>query len=278
MSMRARRLGGAFSLLALLALVAVGLATAASPPPPAGAPPKPGKVPPRRAERPHPNPATSGGVHACNRLPAVRQADTLEQLVDRLRPLGRRAGAHRRHRQGGRDAVRPGLLGDGAEAGRTRQSGLASARERRPAQNQVQRQRSATVRRPGLPGQHWILGWRISYTGLSSAVNGADLRLNAPGAAGVLAATLCGAVHRGQVRPHHARPRRPGGRPAEGQRLRGRAHGEQPGRRDQRADRQGHREGQDDHGLAQLFASPRTRAGPRARPFSFRMSVCFAAR
>jgi hypothetical protein len=41
-------------------------------------------------------------------------------------------------------------------------------------------------------GQHWILGWRLSYSNLSSAVTGADIRLNVPGAASALAATLCG--------------------------------------------------------------------------------------
>jgi CHRD domain len=41
-------------------------------------------------------------------------------------------------------------------------------------------------------GQHWIVGWRLSYASLSSTVNGADIRLNSPGSAGALAATLCG--------------------------------------------------------------------------------------
>src|SRR5207249_3138459 len=41
-------------------------------------------------------------------------------------------------------------------------------------------------------GQHWILGWRLTYTNVASSVNGADVRIAAPGKAPAVAATLCG--------------------------------------------------------------------------------------
>jgi hypothetical protein len=40
-------------------------------------------------------------------------------------------------------------------------------------------------------GNHWILGWRLSYSNLSSAVSGAQIHINAPTTAPVAAAPLC---------------------------------------------------------------------------------------
>jgi hypothetical protein len=42
-------------------------------------------------------------------------------------------------------------------------------------------------------GNHWILGWRLTYSNLSSAVTGTDMRIQIPGQASTVAATLCGA-------------------------------------------------------------------------------------
>ncbi len=44
---------------------------------------------------------------------------------------------------------------------------------------------------PVTPGVHWILGWRLTYSGLSGPATGATVRTGAPGAAGVLVASLC---------------------------------------------------------------------------------------
>ncbi len=47
----------------------------------------------------------------------------------------------------------------------------------------------------GIPGSghHWLLGWKLTYSNLSSAVSSADIQIAvAPGAAPVAPATLCG--------------------------------------------------------------------------------------
>jgi hypothetical protein len=45
----------------------------------------------------------------------------------------------------------------------------------------------------GIPGSgnHWLLVWKLVYTGLSGAPTGTDIRLSSPGAAGALVATIC---------------------------------------------------------------------------------------
>jgi hypothetical protein len=40
-------------------------------------------------------------------------------------------------------------------------------------------------------GTHWILGWKMTFSGLTGAVTSTDLTLNSPGAAGTVATTLC---------------------------------------------------------------------------------------
>jgi hypothetical protein len=40
-------------------------------------------------------------------------------------------------------------------------------------------------------GNHWILGWRLTYSNLSSTVTGTDLHIQLPGQASAVAATLC---------------------------------------------------------------------------------------
>lgn len=188
MSMRARRLGGAFSLLALLALVAAGLATAASPPPPAG-PAKPGKV--RRVGQSDPTHATSAGsTHAIG-----------YQLSAKLIPSSTSSTASGRwdgvlvHTVGTVKAgAMPSVPGCSVTAPKPGAPGNQGSPPRASGVPHKIKCNGSAVPPFAVPGsgQHWILGWRLSYTGLSSAVNGADLRLNAPGAAGVLAATLCG--------------------------------------------------------------------------------------
>ncbi len=42
-------------------------------------------------------------------------------------------------------------------------------------------------------GNRWILGWRLTYSNLSSAVTGTDMHIQIPGQASTVAATLCGA-------------------------------------------------------------------------------------
>jgi hypothetical protein len=48
-------------------------------------------------------------------------------------------------------------------------------------------------------GNHWILGWRLTYSNLSSAVTSADIHVTVPaGSAPVAAANLCGACVSGK--------------------------------------------------------------------------------
>ena len=162
MSRRARRLGGSLSLLALLALVAAGLATAGSPPAPA----QPGKVssaPPQATASPALVPAIALGLTA--KLAPSTGAST---------PSGRWDGllVH----MFGRSQLAPGCV---------------------------------PVHSIGTPGgagqvtcgrQLWALGWKVSYTGLSSPVTGADIRFKSSvGAAPVVAVTLCGPCSAGKL-------------------------------------------------------------------------------
>ena len=163
MSRRARRLGGALSLLALLALAAAGLATAGSAPSPA----QPGKV----SSTPTHAAASPAMVPAI----AIRLTAKLAPASGASAPSGRWDGllAH----TFGRSQEAPGCV---------------------------------PVRSIGTPGgagqvtcgrQLWVLGWKVSYTGLSSPVTGADIRFKSSsvGAAPVIAVKLCGPCSAGKL-------------------------------------------------------------------------------
>lgn len=47
-----------------------------------------------------------------------------------------------------------------------------------------------TITVPGA-GNHWLIGWKLTYSNLSSAVSGAQIHINAPTSAPVAAAPLC---------------------------------------------------------------------------------------
>jgi CHRD domain len=179
---RRGRLGGILLVLALLGLVAAGLATAdSSPPPKAATPAKPGKVrlvgqtqPARSTPR---HPVMTNGY----RLRAVLSA-----------PGSTTVSGHW-------EAVLVHTVAVGHEGSLPTLQGCTFTG--RPGNGQF------PPRASGLPymikcgpvppvsvtgnGRHWILAWRIFYSGLSSAVTGVDIRLNSPGTAGTLAATLC---------------------------------------------------------------------------------------
>jgi hypothetical protein len=186
MSRRAGRLGGAISLLGLAALIAAGLATAGSPPAPIG-PAKPGKV--RLVGQNDPKTALPAGkVHAIG-----------YRLAAKLTPASSTSSASGHwdgvliHTigtvQNGTMPSIPGCtvtgpkVGGGPGQSPPRSSGLPY---RIKCNGPV-----PSIAVPGT-GQHWILGWRLSYSNLSSAVTGTDLRLNVPGTASALASTLCG--------------------------------------------------------------------------------------
>ncbi len=182
---RAGRTGGALSLLALLALVAAGLATAGPPPAPVG-PAKPGKI--RRVGQSGPGQTSApAGVHAVG-----------YRLTAKLTPSSSTSNASGRwdgvmvHTigtvQAGAMPSIPGCTVTGPKPGAPPLPGRSSG-----IPHKIKCSDSAVppFAVPG-NGQHWILGWKLSYANLSSTVNGADIRLNSPGAAGVLATTLCG--------------------------------------------------------------------------------------
>jgi hypothetical protein len=186
MSKSAGRIGGALSLLALLALVAAGLASAGSSPPPSAGAAKPGKV--RRVGQSNPLAAAPAGkVHAAG----YRLAASLTPSSTTSAASGRWDGVLV-HTVG---VVKPGSMPSipGCSVTGRRPGGPGQSPPR--ASGLPYRIKCGGPVPPFVVprgGQHWILGWRLTYKNLSSAVTGTDLRLNAPGTAGTLAATLCG--------------------------------------------------------------------------------------
>ena len=136
MSTRARRLGGALSMLALLALIAAALASAASPPAPVG-PAKPGKI-------------TKVGQSSSERADRGRQVHAIGYRLTHSSHRPQDVAGHRASWDGvlvhtigivrnGADAVDPRLLRERAEA---RRAGPGAAPpERAPAPDQVREHR-----------------------------------------------------------------------------------------------------------------------------------------
>lgn len=185
MSKRASRLGGALSALALLALVAAGLATAASPPPPARAT-TPGKV--KLVGQTAPSTAVQPrAIHALG----YRLTATLAPSSAASSASGRWDGVLVHTfgvvKNGAMPSV-PGCSLSGPKAGGPGQAPpRASGLPHRIKCN-------GPVPPFAVPGsgQHWILGWVLRYSNLSSSVTGADLRVSVSGsAAPAVAASLC---------------------------------------------------------------------------------------
>jgi hypothetical protein len=188
MSRRARHLGGALSLLAVLALTAAGLATAGSSPAPVG-PAKPGKI--HRVGQSDPGSATAspGGVHAVGyRLTAKLAPSTGSSTAS-----GRWDGVLVHTIGTVKAGAMPSVPGCSVTAPKPGAPGKSGSPPRSSGVPHTIKCNGSAVPPFTVPssGQHWILGWRLSYTNLSSAVNGSDIRLNTPGAAGTLATTLC---------------------------------------------------------------------------------------
>ena len=183
MSKRAGRVGGALALLALVALVAAGLASAGSPPAPVG-PAPPGKV--RNVGQSTPGAAPAGKVHAVG-----------YRLTAKLSPSSTTSSATGRW-----DAVLVHTIGTVRNGTMPSIPGCSVVQPKAGGPGQNPPRGSGIPHRikcngpvppfavPGT-GQHWILGWRLTYSNLSSTVNRTDLLLSAPGAAPVVAATLC---------------------------------------------------------------------------------------
>lgn len=195
MSRRARRLGGALSLLALLALVAATLAQAGSPPAPITAT-SPGKLQKVGQSNPTAPTQAAGSVHAIG-----------YRLTAKLAPTGNAPSSATGHWDGvlvhtigvvknGQMPSVPGCSVTAPKAGGPgqappRQSGL-------PHQIKCSGGAVPPFTVPG-SGQHWILGWKLTYSNLSSAVSSADIHVTvAAGAAPVAAANLCTACVSGK--------------------------------------------------------------------------------
>jgi hypothetical protein len=175
----------ALSLLGLVALVGAGLATAGSPPPPIG-PAKPGKV--TRVGQSNPNaPTHANPTHA-----------TGFRLTARLAPAAGTSSA-----SGKWDGILVHMVGVVKQGPMPSVPGCSVSAPKPGGPGQAPPRGSGVPHKikcggpvPPFPvpgsGNHWVLGWRLSFQNLSSTVNGTDIRIQAPGAASTVAATLCG--------------------------------------------------------------------------------------
>ena len=187
MSTRARLLGGALSLLALLALTAAGLASAASPPPPFG-PAKPGKV--TRVAQTAPAPAAAGSVHALG-----------YRLSAKLAPASSTSAASGHwdgvlvHTVGVvQNGVMPSIAGCSVTSPKAGGPGQSPPRQSGIPHRIKCGGPAGAVPPFAVPGSgnHWILGWKLTYDKLSSAVSRADILVTAAaGAAAVAPMNLC---------------------------------------------------------------------------------------
>jgi len=185
MSKRARRLGGALSLLMLLALAAAGISAAGGGS--SGVPVVP----------------TKGSVHLVGRstpsasAPSVVVQPTVNRLAARLLPTSSTSAA-----SGHWDGILVHTTGV-VHTGALPLPGCSVTGPRQGVPARPPRRSTMPARTihcggpvppfaaPSTSGQHWFMGWMLRYTNLSSAATGADIRLNSPGAAGTVATTLC---------------------------------------------------------------------------------------
>jgi len=190
MSGRARRLGGALSLLALLSLVAAALASAGSPP---GAPisgTTPGKV--KKVGQSNPNaPTNAPAVHAIGYRLSAKLAPSSSTSTATGRWDGVLVHTTGTVKNGTMPAApvcsvtgpKPGH--PGSPGAPPRQSGIPHT---------IKCGGAGAVPPFTVPagGDHWILGWKLTYSNLSSAVSGAAIHFTPPsGAAPVSSAALC---------------------------------------------------------------------------------------
>jgi CHRD domain len=195
MSRTARRLGGALSLLALLALVAAGLATGGTPPAPVG-PSKPGKISKVGQSNPRSATALPGAIHAVGYRLTARLAPTTGSSAATGRWDGVLVHTVGTVKAGAMPSI-PGCSVTAPKQGRPGQPGSPPRASGIPHKIKCSGGAVPPFAVPGT-GKHWILGWRLSFANLSSAVTGAEIRLNAPGAAGAFATNLCGSCTSGK--------------------------------------------------------------------------------
>jgi hypothetical protein len=196
MGRRARLFGGALSLLALLALTAAALATASTPP---GAPvngTKPGKITKVGQSTPS-APRSAGSVHAIG-----------YRLTAKLAPSSSAPQAATGQWDGvlvhtvgvvhnGQMPSVPGCSVTGPKPGGPGQS--PPRQQGIPHKIKCSGQGAVPPFTVPASGNNWILGWKLTFAHLSSAVTSADIHMTvAAGAAPVAAANLCGACVSGK--------------------------------------------------------------------------------
>ena len=185
MSKRAHRIGGALSLLGLLALVSTGLATAGNGQP--IAPSQPGKI--TKVGQSQPGQTTAPrAVHAIG----TRLGATLTPASSSSTAAGHWDGVLVHIVGVVKNGTMPSIPGCSVTAPKAGGPGQAPPRASGlPHQIKCGGAVPPFVV-PG-SGNHWVLGWRLTYSNLSSSVTGTDMRIQAPGQASTVAATLCGA-------------------------------------------------------------------------------------
>jgi hypothetical protein len=190
MSSRAGLFGGALSLLALLALTAAGLAAASSPP---GSPvngTKPGKITKVGQSNPAAPSTAAGSVHAIG-----------YRLTAKLAPTGN-APAQATGQWDGvlvhtvgivHNGQMPSVPGCSVTGPRPGGPGQAPPRQQGiPHRIKCSGQGAVPPFTVPASGNHWILGWKLTFANLSSAVTSADIHISvAAGAAPIAAANLC---------------------------------------------------------------------------------------
>jgi hypothetical protein len=189
MSTRARRLGGALSLLTLLALTAAGLATASSPPGTPVSGTQPGKITKVGQSNPA-APSTQRPIHAIG----YRLTAALAPTSDTSQATGRWDGVLVHTVGIVHNGQMPSIPGCSVSAPRPGGPGQAPPRQS-GLPHRISCGPNGAVPPFTVPGSgnHWILGWKLTFDKLSSAVTGADIHIKAPaGAAPVAVANLCG--------------------------------------------------------------------------------------
>jgi hypothetical protein len=188
MSGRARRLGGALSLLALLSLVAASLASAGSPPGTPISGTTPGKV--RKVGQSNPKaPTTAPAVHAVG----YRLTAKLSPSSSTSTATGRWDGVLVHTTGAVKNGTMPAAPGCSVTGPKPGGPGQAPPRQQ-GIPHTIKCGGPGAVPPFTVPsgGNHWILGWKLTYSRLSSAVSGAAIHFTPPsGAAPISSAALC---------------------------------------------------------------------------------------
>jgi len=190
MSGRARRLGGALSLLALLSLVAAALASAGSPPGTPISGTTPGKV--KKVGQSNPNaPTNAPAAHAIGYRLSAKLAPSSSTSTATGRWDGVLVHTTGTVKNGTMPAA-PGCSVTGPKPGHPGSPGAPPRQSGIP--HTIKCGGAGAVPPFTVPagGDHWILGWKLTYSNLSSSVSGAAIHFTPPsGAAPVSSAALC---------------------------------------------------------------------------------------